>query len=170
MTRGKIQVIEETALILSCEGEFASIETKPQSSCGGCSSSGVCGAGVFSKVFGNKKTVVRVVNSIDAKPGDQVIIGLQESALSTVSLVFYMAPILSMLLLAALGQWMASQFGFTPQDLFAIIGGLVGFAVGFGFVRLFTKKVQGDSRYQPVMLRLATSERVKFNIDPKLPA
>ena len=163
-------MIEETALILSCEGEFASIETKPQSSCGGCASSGVCGAGVFSKIFGNKKTVVRVINSIHAKPGDQVIIGLQESALSTVSMVFYLVPIVSMILLAVLGQWLATIFGFTPYDLFAILGGVVGFLAGFGLVRQFAKRVQNDSRYQPVMLRLATSERVKFDIEPKLPA
>ncbi len=163
-------MIEESAHVLSCKGEFAYLETKPQSSCGGCASSGVCGTGVFSKVFGNKKTAVRVVNSIHAKPGDLVIIGLQESALSKISLVFYMVPIVSMILLSALGQWLATTFGITPPDLFAILGGVVGFMVGFVFVRLFAKRVQDDSSYQPVMLRLATSERVNFDIEPKLPA
>ena len=163
-------MIEEVALVLNCDGEYADIETKPQSSCGGCSSNSVCGAGVFSKVFGNRKTVVRVVNSIHAKPGDQVIIGLQESALSKVSLVFYMVPIISMLLLAVVGQESAIRLGYASYDLFAVLGGVVGFLVGLGLVRIFAKRVQGDSRYQPVLLRLATSERVKFDIDPKLPA
>jgi sigma-E factor negative regulatory protein RseC len=163
-------VIEETALILNCDGEYADIETKPQSSCGGCESSGVCGAGVFSKVFGNRKTVVRIVNSVGAKPGDQVIIGLQESALSKVSFIFYIVPILSMLLMAILGQEFALKLGYESYDLFAILGGVIGFILGFGLVRLFANKVQGDSRYQPVMLRFATSEKVKFDIEPKLPA
>jgi sigma-E factor negative regulatory protein RseC len=163
-------VIEEIALVLNCDGGYADVETKPQSSCGSCSSSGVCGAGVFSKVFGNRKTVVRITNSIDAKPGDQVIIGLQESALSKVSLVFYLVPIVTMLLLALLGQESAIRFGYESQDLFAILGGVAGFFGGLGLVRLFALKVHGDSRYQPVMLRFATSEKVKFDIDPKLPA
>jgi sigma-E factor negative regulatory protein RseC len=163
-------VIEEVALVLNCDGEYADLETKPQSSCGSCSSSSVCGGGVFSKVFGNRKSVVRVANSIDAKPGDQVIIGLQESALSKVSLVFYMVPIISMLLLALLGQESAIRLGFESHDLFAVLGGAVGFVIGLVLVRVFAKKVQGDSRYQPVLLRFASSERVKFDIDPKLPA
>ena len=163
-------MIEEVALVLNCDGDFADVETKPQSSCGSCSSSGVCGAGVFSKVFGNRKTVVRVTNSIDAKAGDQVIIGLQESALSKVSLVFYMVPIISMMLLAVLGQEFAVRVGYASNDLFAILGGVVGFMIGLGLVRVFAKRVQGDRRYQPVLLRFAKSERVKFDIDPKLPA
>lgn len=163
-------MIEETALILSCDGEYADIETKPQASCGGCASSGVCGTGVFSKVFGNRKTVVRIVNSIKAKPGDQIVIGLQESALSRVSVVFYLVPILSMILFALFGQEMAIRFGYPSLDPFAILGGAVGLFSGLWLVRKFSKKVQQDSRYQPVMLRFATSEKVAFDIKPKLPA
>jgi sigma-E factor negative regulatory protein RseC len=163
-------LIEEIALVLNCDGEYADIETKPQSSCGGCASSGVCGAGVFSKVFGNRRTVVRVENSISAKVGDQVIIGLQESVISKVSLVFYMVPIISMLLLAVLGQETAIRFGYESYDLFAISGGTIGLLVGLGLIRLFAKKIQGDSRYQPVLLRFAMSEKVQFNVEPKFPA
>ncbi len=163
-------MIEETALILNCEGEYADIETKPQGSCGGCASSEVCGTSAFAKVFGNRRTVVRVVNSLDAKTGDRVIIGLQESALTRVSMIFYMVPIVLMILLALLGQELAIGFALISHDLMAIIGGAIGFIAGLGFVRMFAKKVQKDSRYQPVMLRFATSERVSFNIEPKLPA
>ncbi len=163
-------MIEETALILSCDGEHADIETKPQSSCGGCTSSSVCGTGVFSKVFGNRKTVVRVVNSLRAKPGEQVVIGLQESALSRVSMVFYLAPILAMILFAILGQEMALRLGYLTQDPLAILGGAIGLFAGLWLVRMFSRTVQEDTRYQPVMLRLATSEKVVFNSEPKLPA
>jgi len=163
-------VIEETALILSCDGEYADIETKPQGSCGGCASSAVCGTGVFSKVFGNRKTVVRVINSLRAKPGEQVVIGLQESALSRVSMVFYLVPILAMILFAILGQEMALRLDIVPQDPLAILGGAIGLFAGLWLVRMFSRTVQEDSRYQPVMLRLATSEKVAFNRDPKLPA
>ncbi|MCP4996742.1 MAG: SoxR reducing system RseC family protein [Gammaproteobacteria bacterium] len=163
-------MIEETALILNCDGEYADIETKPQSSCGGCASSGVCGTGVFSKVFGNRKTVVRVVNTLKAKPGEQVIIGLQESALSRVSMVFYLVPIISMILAALLGQEMAIRLGYVSQDPLAILGGAIGLFAGLWLVRVFSRTVEADSRYQPVMLRLATSEKVVFDREPKLPA
>lgn len=163
-------MIEETALVLNCDGEYADIETKPQSSCGGCASSGVCGAGVFSKVFGNRKTVVRVENSIKAKPGDQVIIGLQEASLSRVSFVFYLVPLLTMIVLALLGQEMAIKLGSQLHDPFAILGGGIGLFAGLWLARVFAKRVQQDPRYQPVMLRFAASEKVSFDIKPKLPA
>lgn len=163
-------MIEETALVLSCEGEVADIETRPQGGCGSCASSGTCGVGVFAKVFGNRKTVVSVVNCLHAKPGDQVIIGLQESALSKASLVFYLVPIVSMILFAILAQAIAIRFGSTASDPAAIIGGVIGMIAGLGVVRIFARKVQSDSRYQPIMLRFASSERVKFDINPKLSA
>ncbi len=163
-------MIEENALILSCEGDYASIETRPQGACGSCSSSEVCGTSVFAKAFGNRRTVMRVPNSIQAKPGDQVIIGLQDSALTKVSMVFYMVPIISMILCAIFGQGMASMFGYVSHDKFAIIGGVFGFIAGLGLVRIFSGKIQKDSRYQPVMLRFAASEKVTFDINPKLPA
>lgn len=163
-------MIEETALIVNCDGEYADIETRPQGSCGGCASSGVCGVGVFSKVFGNRKTTFKIVNSINAKPGDQVIIGLQESTLSRVSAVFYLVPIVAMLLLAFLGKVLSISLGYLSHDLFETFGGIVGLFGGLWSVRLLAQRTYGDSRYQPVILRFATSEKVSFDIKPKLPA
>jgi sigma-E factor negative regulatory protein RseC len=163
-------VIEETALILSCDGEYASIETQPQGSCGSCASSGVCGTGVFAKVLGQRKTSIKIKNSINAKPGDQVIIGLQESALSKTSMIFYLVPIVSMILIAFVGKQISASLGYLSHDPLEILGGSVGLFAGLWFVRLFAQGMYGDSRYQPVMLRFATSNKVVFATKPTLPA
>ncbi len=163
-------MIEETALILGCEGEYADIETQPRGACGSCASSGVCGTGVFAKVVGRRKTSIRITNSINAKPGDQVVIGLQESALARTSMVFYLVPIVSMILTALVFQQISIGLGYLSHDPLEIFGGSVGLFGGLWFVRVFAQRIYGDSRYQPVMLRFATSEKVVFDTKPTFPA
>ena len=162
----RIPVIEETAVVLSCDNsEFAYVEVHPKSSCGGCSASGVCGTAALSKVFGNKPTVTRVYNTLGVKPGVRVVIGIHEKALSRISVMFYLVPLIALIILALLGQSLATWLGFTAQEPFTILSGLVGLMVGLYLTRRFSERVNRDERYQPVMLRYADSSTVELGDD-----
>ncbi len=146
-------MIEESGTVIKCDGEFADVETERKSSCGGCSATGVCGTAVLAKVFGNRRSIVRVVNSIAANEGDRVVVGLQDGALIRASLVFYIVPILGMLAGAILGEAVAEKLGLIMMEPFSIIGGLLGLISGFMFARRFSDRVRNDERYRVVMLR-----------------
>jgi sigma-E factor negative regulatory protein RseC len=158
-------VIEENATVTRCDGEFAEVETERKSSCGSCSATGVCGTAALAKVFGNRPSIVRVLNPIGAKPGDNVVVGIQESVLVRVSFVFYMIPIVGLIAGAIAGQSMALRFGSSGVELISIIGGLLGLMFGLYLVRRFSIRTATDERYRAVILRRAEQVKVDFRAE-----
>jgi len=147
-------VIEERAQVTAIDGGFAQVETQRTSACGKCSAQSACGTSALSKLLGSKRTSVRVLNPIDARPGDQVIIGLEESALTRSSFAFYIVPLLSLIGFAITGQRLFEYFDFNNTEPAAIFGGLLGLLAGLAWVRQYASKIQHDTRHQAVILRL----------------
>lgn len=141
-------MIEQNARVIEVEGAFAVIETERVSSCGSCASSKSCGTSALSKVLGHQVNHIRVINQINAKAGDQVIVGLQESALLRGSMAVYLVPLLGLILGGMLAQ-LAGEGG----DIASGLGAACGFLLGFVWLRRFSDKVAKDDRYQAVIIR-----------------
>lgn len=146
-------MIEETGQIVSCDGDYAWVETERSSACSNCSANKGCGTGALSKVYANRFSRVKALNQIDAAPGAAVVLGLQEDALVRGSLAVYGLPLLGLLLMAILGDVLANKMGFEEADGVITIFGIVGLLLGFYLVRLFSRKISHDERYQPIVLR-----------------
>ena len=99
-------MIEETAKIVELEGEFAWVETQRKSACGACAVNKGCGTATIAKVLGKKRTRVRAINRLNAKLGDEVVIGIQEQALVRGSIAVYAVPLVFLLLGGMLGEWL----------------------------------------------------------------
>ncbi|WP_260293913.1 SoxR reducing system RseC family protein [Sedimenticola hydrogenitrophicus] len=153
-------MIEERAIVTATHGQFAQVETQRATSCGSCEAKGACGTSVLAKVFGNRRTVVEVLNPIGATPGERVIVGLDESALTRASFFFYIVPLLALLGGGVLGQWFAEQIGFVSTEPLSIISGLLGLLIGLVWLRRFAFRTRGSSAYQAVILRRAGSVHV----------
>jgi sigma-E factor negative regulatory protein RseC len=148
-------MIEESARVIRLEGEYAWVETQRKSVCGSCSANKGCGTSVLGKVLGQRRSYVRVLNPVEAKLGEEVVVGLGERAFVTGSLAVYAIPLLALLLGAIAGDWLAGLYQWS--DIAAVAGGLGGLAAGFVWLWLFARRVGGDSRYQPVILRRVVS-------------
>jgi len=146
-------MIEETALVIKCQDDYAWVETTRKSACDHCSMNKGCGTGAISKVFGEKRSRLKVLNNIEASVGDSVLIGIDESALLTGSFLVYLVPILSLLAFALLGEQMASQWLVENRDLMAIIFGLFGLVLSMLWVRHRTAQPEHARRFQAVILR-----------------
>ncbi len=146
-------MIEETGRVISCEGGYAWIETERKSACSSCSANKGCGTGVISKVYSGRFSRIKALNSVNAAAGDRVVLGLAEDALVRGSLAVYGLPLLTLLLMALLGSAVADEVGMQQADGLIAIFGLTGLLLGFYVVRLFSRKIAYDSRYQPVILR-----------------
>ncbi len=155
-------MIEEQALVIRCDGTFAQVETQRSSSCGSCSAKSACGTAALAKVLGSRRSIVRVLNPIDARPGEQVVIGLEESALTRTSFVFYMVPLLALILGAILAQWIGGQWQFVNTEPFAIAGGLLGLLGGLLWVRRYAKSIRHDPQQQPIILRRSGEVEIHF--------
>lgn len=163
-------MIEETATVTASAGEYAQVETQRQTACGACQVKSACGTSLLAKALGARRTSVRVLNKIGARPGDRVIVGIDESMLTRVSFIFYISPLLGLILGAAAGDWLAGQRGLAATEPFSIAGGLVGLVMGLVWLRRYTAGSARNGQPQAVILRLADTVTVGFrhNADNRL--
>jgi len=148
-------MIEETAHVVAVDPQGVWVETQRQSACGQCAARKGCGTAVLGKVLGKKRSRVLVANPGQApvRVGDQVLIGIDESALVRGSMAVYLVPLLSFFLFGVLGQTLAHQLMMDSGEGLSIISSLLGLLLGFLWARRYAR---GDQRYQPVILANAT--------------
>lgn len=148
-------MIEEHAHVVALDKTDIWVETQRRSACGQCAANKGCGTATLSKVIGNKHSQVRTLNpnATQVAVGDEVIIGIEEQALVRGSLALYTVPLLALFVFGLLGQVLATQLLMQNQDILPIVFGIFGLAVGFMWVRRFTRAIADDKRYQPVLLR-----------------
>jgi len=144
-------MIEETAYVVAADPDGVWVETQRQSACGQCAVRKGCGSAVLSKVLGRKRSRVQVANPNQARVrvGDEVVIGIDESALVRGSMAVYLLPLLSLFLFGVLGQTLARQLMLDNSEGLSIIFSLLGLLLGFAWARRYAR---GDQRYQPVIL------------------
>lgn len=147
-------MIEETAHVVSVEGQFAWVETERRSSCGSCSAKG-CGTGALSKILGARVQRIRVRDPIGTRVGDSVILGIEERVLLLGSLMVYIVPLLLMLGGGLLGELLAPQWEADAEGL-SLLFGVVGLASGFLWLRSYNRRAARDPRYTAVILRKNT--------------
>ncbi len=154
-------MIEEQAIVLSSADGIAQVETRRDATCGGCSAQAGCGTVILSRIFGSRRTRFRVLNPVDAGPGDRVIVGFEEKMLVKASLMLYMVPLLSLILGGVAGQFGAEGVSLLSPEQGSILGGISGLLGGLYWVRLRTRHVGTHRRYTPVILRSVTKAFVE---------
>jgi sigma-E factor negative regulatory protein RseC len=146
-------MLEETAQVVRIKGGEVWVETQRRSSCGSCSAEKGCGTATLSKVLGNRRNVVRVLSAIQLGVGDQVVIGIREQALVRGSLAVYAVPILLLLLGGLIGELGAQQFIWENAEFASVTLGISGLIAGLVWLKRFTRRIQNDPNFQPVVLR-----------------
>jgi sigma-E factor negative regulatory protein RseC len=150
-------MLEETAQVVRIKGGEVWVETQRRSSCSSCSAEKGCGTATLSKVLGNRRNVVRVLSTVPLRVGDQVVIGIREQALVRGSLAVYAVPILLLLLGGLIGELGAEQRIWENAEFASVTLGLSGLIVGLFWLKRFTRQIQNDPNFQPLVLRRQTS-------------
>lgn len=148
-------MIEEHAQVVALNADGVWVETQRRTACGQCAANKGCGTATLAKVLGNKRSRVRALNpnATSVAVGDEVIIGIDEQALVRGSLAVYTLPLLTMFIFGLLGQVLGTQLLSESLELMIIAFSIFGLILGFVWVRLFTRRIASDERYQPVLLR-----------------
>lgn len=147
-------MLEERAVILAVEQDdeglpVARLEITRKTACGLCGQTRGCGNSLWGKVFAHKSANFVARNPIDARVGDGVIVGIDESAVMKSALLLYMLPLATMFVVAAL---VAS---FSGSSLAVLAGAAAGLLLGFAWLR--EHMVAGKQYFkghQPQILRL----------------
>jgi sigma-E factor negative regulatory protein RseC len=95
-----MNIIEEPGVIVSLDGNYASVAPLSHTGCQSCASSGSCGTSLLAPLFGSKKRLLVAENTINARPGDEITIGLNRTALVVASLMVYLLPLVVLILAA----------------------------------------------------------------------
>ena len=149
-------MIEETAIVVAIEGEQALLQTQRRSACQSCSVKQGCGTSVLAKVVGTRSTQISVKNHLQARVGDEVLLGIEENALVQGSLLVYALPLVMMLVFAVAGEWLAQTLGW-EHELFAILAAALGFVVAVFMIRFGLNKTGLKRQIQPHMLRIVSA-------------
>jgi len=145
-------MIEEKATIVETDGEFAWVETQKQSTCSACQVNKACGTSLLHQVLGQKRARLQVLNPAHHQVGDEVVLGLQESALIKGSLLLYVLPLVFMFSFAALGAGAFFLYGLQYTEGFKILFSLTGLAIGFIWISRSNKKISNDPNFQAAIL------------------
>jgi len=155
-------MLEETAQVARIDGDDIWVETQRRSTCGSCAAEKSCGTATLAKVLGKRRTLVRVLSDQPLSVGDQVVIGIQEQALVRGSLAVYAVPVLLLLLGGFVGELGAQGFLWDNAELASVILGVAGFAAGLFWLRYFSRRIEYDDKYQPVVLRKLVNDPAKL--------
>lgn len=149
-------MLEETARVIDVTDDLLTAETESRSGCSHCSANS-CTTSVVAKLFGVRRNRLVMKNSLGARPGDQVVIGIPDQLLVRASLMAYLMPLLFMLGVTALGE-LAGIDGFVLSLL-----ALVGLALGF-FTIHWASRSGPSKRYEPRLLRVVAEGYQRVDI------
>ncbi len=157
-------MIEEHALVIGVEQDVALLEVVRRSACGLCGKTRGCGISLFGRLFGHKNNVFKAENTIHAKPGDNVVVAIEERAVLMSAMVVYGVPLGVLLLGAILGNALSDGTA-SQADMYAFAGAIAGLLAGLGWVKGYATARVMSHRYQPTILRLADAQVINFKCE-----
>lgn len=146
-------MIEQTARVIRTRQDYAWVVPLNNKACGSCDSQAGCSskAGLFSFLKPDSEELY-VANPLRAKPGDEVVVGVQGSALITYSLLAYLLPLLSMIVFAILGNALFLRIGM-EGELGGVLAGVAGLLGGLKLAAWLAMQIARSENACPVVLR-----------------
>jgi sigma-E factor negative regulatory protein RseC len=140
-------MILETATITSVEKDALWVEAVQKSACETCTAQKGCGTAVLSKLTG-RMSRLRVLKSPQASQfysvGQQVTIAIPEDVVVLASVCAYLVPLFTSLL----GLWLLGS-----NDVYSVVGAVLGLAFGGGLVSLYNARLRDNPRFNPVLFQ-----------------
>ena len=127
-------MIEEEAIVIDQNGEFAEVDIIRTKPCGLCGKTQGCGNSIWGKVFSFHKRKIKIQNKINAKVGEKVKLVIEENYLLKASLLLYGLPLLFLF-----GGMIASEYILVATNDFVVfLGGILGFTLGIILLKFIT--------------------------------
>lgn len=145
-------MVEQEARVIMVEGDQLVLEAETKSSCNACEVKSGCGTSVLSKWVGKKFTRFHAKNTVDARVGDQVVVGLSEAALVRGSLAIYFLPLLGMIFFALAADALISPDA-GARDLMISLSAFIGFGITLALCRTTLANERFKQELTPVVLR-----------------
>lgn len=140
-------MITETGKVVALKGDRVWVQTIRTSACQSCAARNGCGQKVLAAASGGRANQILVANSVDARVGDEVTIGIDEQALLGASLLVYALPLVLMVAASVVGHQVSGG-----RDGAAMLAAVAGLALGFFAGRKLQRA--GGRDYEPHLIRV----------------
>ncbi|MFV3411046.1 SoxR reducing system RseC family protein [Pseudomonas nitroreducens] len=145
-------MIHERGRVVAIDAGAVQVETLRRSTCSGCSASAGGGHGLLGRPGAFRRLdPVRIPAggrvSSGLKPGDVILLGMDEDLLLKSALLFHLAPLIGFFALALLAARL--DLG----EPLIIVAGLAGFLLARLLVRRYSRRHADDPAMQPLVLR-----------------
>jgi len=153
-------LIEQGTIVEIVDSELV-VQVIQQSTCGSCAAQKGCGQGVLAKYLSGSQFIRVALKhrpATDFQIGEQVELGVEETAMLRAAFLVYLVPLLLLIVGATLGNLVSEPY--------AIIMGVAGLVIGGIYVRKQSLKKADDPRYSPVVV----DDRAIVKIMPAEPA
>jgi sigma-E factor negative regulatory protein RseC len=132
-------MIEEQAIVIKASKERVTLEVVRSQPCGLCGQVRGCGNSIWGKIFSHQSGFIETRNDLNAKLGDVVILGIDETLMLKSSLMLYGVP----LLLMFLGMTIANSIATDTVEFYTLLGGVLGLSIGVMMIkRAINEKMQ----------------------------
>ncbi|WHI46291.1 SoxR reducing system RseC family protein [Microbulbifer sp. EKSA008] len=148
-------MLQERGRVVAIESDAIWVETTQSSACNGCSTKSSCGTGLLGDLFSSSTRVKVALNGFSADKihlDDVAVIGITENALTSSALLVYLVPLMSLVLVALIGDSLFAEPG-------AVIGALIGLVFGALGVRWYSRSQSQNPTYTPVLLQIEPSQK-----------
>lgn len=152
------RTVEGIARVVRIEGTTAWLEPEQTSSCGSCASSGSCGTGakqapgigtVTNRLAARQFPMDNPPGYAQLREGDRIVIGVDNRALVSGSLIAYALPLVCAFVAAGVAQGMYQS---DPATIVGMVGGLLA---GLFAARIFARRLSAQGALAPRFLRRA---------------
>jgi sigma-E factor negative regulatory protein RseC len=104
-------MIEQQGRVVSVRGDLADVRLGGSSGCATCDAGKGCGAGIFGLLLRRRPMVVSLENTVGARPGQPVMVGMPETLFLGLVSRLYLLPLLAGTAGAIAGNYLASAAG-----------------------------------------------------------
>lgn len=139
-------MIEEQGRVVALTGDRAWVQTLSQSACQSCKVRAGCGQKLMADMTGAKVRQICIDNPVHARVGDEVRLGIEESALLRASVLVYLVPVLALLGGALVGDRLMAL-----GDIGTAVVAVVAMAICFGLSRM-AQRSAFSGRFTPLLL------------------
>jgi sigma-E factor negative regulatory protein RseC len=151
-------MIEQQGRVVAVNDSLAEVRLGGTSGCTSCDAGKGCGAGVFGRLLKRRPVLLQLENTISARPGQPVMVGIPETLFLRLAARLYLFPLLAGVVGAAIGHYLAeaAQWGSSGTDAATL---LVGVAAGLAALFATGKGMKEFPRSNIVhLLRIAVIE------------
>ncbi len=158
-------MIEEIGTVIEVQkrqsGQFIRIATEVKSTCGSCHAKDNCGTGVIARALANKRDALWMACDEKVEVGQDVKLGIAESMLLRASLLVYMLPLITMLIVATVTTLLLSSYAIEGEGWVILSSLLAAFFSFLGVKRYIA--AHSREQFEPHLLAVLPS--LKTQVD-----